>query len=322
MVRKGIVRVLGINPVIIKAALKGTSDLAFFSFSRIWKVPRLVLELSSGRITPLNASFLIPDDKVACKVLLMGFPVFRHLGVDSCTLLERKWSTLEGIDYVSVNNIFSSGSCGSLGHLMVDHIQRALTNAKNNSNGGTEKKSVLDFRCSRGNYLAHKYDTDPLPNPHLLDMDDISESEVAWEGINSILTNETDNGFPTEYGQELQDLVLKHIAEFRISFSYTLLRWNCSSSTWTLMSARYVSSFITTRLINGLSCGNLSLTPNGMAAFIQIHHQCGLPLRSSFRNLVRRVGVSLSIYGLWIVSKNDSQRIVSKNDSQATGRGI
>lgn len=75
-------------------ALKESDTPSSLTFSRLWTIPRLVLELSAGQTALLNVEFLVADDEIACEYLLVGLTVLRHLGVDSRTLLQRGWNTL------------------------------------------------------------------------------------------------------------------------------------------------------------------------------------------------------------------------------------
>lgn len=81
-VLKVIGRMTAIAPVHIQVSLKDSGKPATFTFSRTWLVPRLVLQLSAGHMALLNVTFLVADDDTACKDLLVGLPVLRHLGID------------------------------------------------------------------------------------------------------------------------------------------------------------------------------------------------------------------------------------------------
>lgn len=99
---QGIGRLEQIKSVTIKVALTNTSQGGDYQFSRVWKLPRLVMELSTGRMALNNIAFLISDAKLASEDLLIGLPLLRHLGIDSRTLLERNRAQLDGADCSSV----------------------------------------------------------------------------------------------------------------------------------------------------------------------------------------------------------------------------
>lgn len=155
--KKCVGRMSAINWTTIKVALKNNIDPASFQYSRIWQVPLLVFELSSTRVELFNMSFSIHDGEVACDDLPVDFSVLRHLGINSRILLGRNRSTLDATEFASVNNIFSSNSCGWLDLLMVACVRRVVASTKNNSNGEMEKRSILNPRCSRGIYFEHKH---------------------------------------------------------------------------------------------------------------------------------------------------------------------
>lgn len=89
-VLKGIGRITAMKPVRLQVPPQGTSEPTTFTFYRKWLMTRLVLRLSSGQTALLNVTFLIADDKTACKDLLVVLPVVRHWGIDSRTLLEKQ----------------------------------------------------------------------------------------------------------------------------------------------------------------------------------------------------------------------------------------
>lgn len=103
-VMKGIGSFRSIDTVSIEVALKKDTLAEVFHFSRVWNVPRLVLQLSSGRLALKNVSFLVADDELSCEDLLIGLPVLHQLELDTRTLLERNRAILDGTDCSSVGN--------------------------------------------------------------------------------------------------------------------------------------------------------------------------------------------------------------------------
>lgn len=112
-------RMTAINPIRIQVALKGASDPATFKFSRTWLNPRLFLQLSSVQVALLNVTFLFSDDNTACRYLLVGFPVVRHLGIDTPTILERLGYTLNGTDFSTIIDRTSTTQAIRLGRLLI-----------------------------------------------------------------------------------------------------------------------------------------------------------------------------------------------------------
>lgn len=72
-----------IFPVTMQVALKEAPEAQTLTFSREWSVPRIVLHLSVVPRNLPNVSFLVSDSEMAENDLLIGQPVFKHLGIDS-----------------------------------------------------------------------------------------------------------------------------------------------------------------------------------------------------------------------------------------------
>ena len=75
-----------ISPITVQVALKDEKAQTF-TFSRTWKVPRLVLQLAAGQRALLNVNFLVADADLIGEDMLIGRPVQEHLGVHSKTVL-------------------------------------------------------------------------------------------------------------------------------------------------------------------------------------------------------------------------------------------
>lgn len=209
-VLKGIGRMSSITPVRIQVALRDSSEAASFTFSRVWTVPRLVLKLSAGQMALLNVSFLVADDETACEDLLVGLPVLRHLGVDTRTLLERRWGELHNTDCAGVDNPSRHHPAGRLGRLMVERLQ----------DRDSPSTPSLNPDRPRADYFAHQADVDPFPDPFLLQTENpAADDEEARTAILTMLQMAITNGFPDEHWAELETLIWKHANEFRTSFS-------------------------------------------------------------------------------------------------------
>lgn len=209
---KGIGRMTAIAPIKIQVALKETGNPATFSFSRTWQVPRLVLKLSAGKMALLNVTFLVADDDTACEDLLLGLPVLRHLGIDSRTLLEQKWSSLDGTDCAGIDGHQSSNMIGLLGRLIVARMQR----------DDDDKSHEPPTNRPRANYFDSQHPADPFPDPFLINApDEEAEDAQSHKDIEELLARSKAEGFPEEHWEELQKVVWDHAPAFRTSFSST-----------------------------------------------------------------------------------------------------
>lgn len=52
--------------------MTNTKKAESFNVSRLCKVPRLVMDLTAGRLALNNVSFLVADEDLACEDLLIG----------------------------------------------------------------------------------------------------------------------------------------------------------------------------------------------------------------------------------------------------------
>lgn len=171
---KGIGRFEAIEPVSTQVALTNTKKAESFNFSRLWKVPRLVMELSAGRLAINNVSFLVTDDDLACEDPLIGLPVLRHLGIDSRTLLERNCAMLDGTDCSFVGHPSAPDRYGSLGRLMIARLQRSAGCARSTvTDSDTDNDDRPDPAClaldrPKYNYFSHCAEEDTFRTPTLL----------------------------------------------------------------------------------------------------------------------------------------------------------
>ena len=102
VVIKSIRFIKSIKKVELSVALKKGDTAHVFSFSRVWHVPRTILQLSSGNLAVLNVSYLVADDELVDEGLLIGRSVLEHLKVDTKRSLEENRESLDGTDFASV----------------------------------------------------------------------------------------------------------------------------------------------------------------------------------------------------------------------------
>lgn len=174
-VLKGIGRFEAIPPVSIQVALTDAGPAQTFNLSRKWTVPRLVLELSSGRMALRNVAFLVADDDLAFEDVLIGLPILQHLQIDSRTLLERNRAVLDGTDCANVGNETKNNSNGVLRRLMVSrmqHVDKETHSDRRNQDGKNEQEGTipLDSNRPREDYFELQQQKDPFPGPSLLDV--------------------------------------------------------------------------------------------------------------------------------------------------------
>lgn len=159
---KGNGRVKAITPVHIQVALKNSGEPSPFRFSRTGAVSRLILQLFAKRMVLLNVPFLIADDETAFKDLLIGFPVLRHLGANSRTLLEQKWTKLDGTDRANVERPSESTVFGRLGGLMIARMTK------------DDRPVLPKFNPQRPltNHYKVQTEEDPFPDPFVIQPDE------------------------------------------------------------------------------------------------------------------------------------------------------
>lgn len=145
-VLKSIGRLEAIQPTAIQVAITSTDKAEAFEFSRVLKIPRLVMEISSGRLALTNISLLVSNTMLVSEDVLIGLPVLRHVSIYSRTLLVRNLATLDGTDSSSVTHPSISTMRGSLGRLMIARHKRVT-------------------RCEPINHDSNKPSHAPQPHP-------------------------------------------------------------------------------------------------------------------------------------------------------------
>lgn len=98
---------------------------ATFPFSSNCHVPHLVPKRCAIRIALLNITFLVPDDDTRREHIIFGLTVRRHIGIDLRTLLDRKWSALEGTDFAGVDGNATINTGGRIGFLIVARMRNS-----------------------------------------------------------------------------------------------------------------------------------------------------------------------------------------------------
>lgn len=85
VIRRSIQHFEAISPVTIQDAVISKIDSETFTLSWLWKVSRLVLEVTTGYLVLNHTSILDADADQACKNILIGLGSFSYLWIDSCT---------------------------------------------------------------------------------------------------------------------------------------------------------------------------------------------------------------------------------------------
>lgn len=114
-VLKGVRRFRAVEKVSKQVAFTSQTEPEISTFSVAWKVPRIIFELSAGRLALKIVSFLVADAGLFCENLRFEFPVLRHLGIDSRTLLERNRATIGGTTCSDIQQPKIAVPRGSLG---------------------------------------------------------------------------------------------------------------------------------------------------------------------------------------------------------------
>lgn len=134
----------------------------------------------------LNITFFVAADDNACEDVLVGYPVLRHLGIDSRTLMERKWASLDNTDCSIVDDRTNTDIVGRLGRLMTTRLERT----------GTAFNTQGPQRLS-ADYYDTRNDFDPFPDPCLIGP---SPADMAGEDVTSSISDmlnvTINNGFP------------------------------------------------------------------------------------------------------------------------------
>lgn len=216
---KKIERLKAIEAVTNQVALSYSKHPDAFTFSRLWYVPRLILEhtRSSGRLALTNISILVSDAALASEDLFIGLLILQNLGIDSRTFLEQNCPTLDDTDCSTVHNTATSNSSGSLGKLMMAQMQRiygcrpighdTVTNSPPPLNPNRPSKNYFTTKCAQA-----------FPDQNLMKLDKVSYSDVDKFEMEYILKHAEANGLSKNHVRSLPDLMW----EFTTTFSTKL----------------------------------------------------------------------------------------------------
>lgn len=83
------------------------------------------MHLSSGKLALSNVWFVVADDELVCKYVLVVLPVPQYLQFDTRTLLERNRTPLDGVDCSGVDNISTDKRAEDISRMMLCRINRA-----------------------------------------------------------------------------------------------------------------------------------------------------------------------------------------------------
>lgn len=217
---QGIGRLEAILPVTVQVALTNTDQAEGSTFSCIWHIPRLVLELASGRLALCILSFLVSDASSASEDVLIGLPVLHHLDIDSRTHLERNRAQLDETDCSSVPLRSKSHIGGSLRRLMFPRLLH-VHGPEHKTELLLERSTQLDPDRPRGNCFVNKFGDEPFPDLNLMDADDPSKAESQQQYINAMIQHAKDNGLQQLYWSRFESMVREFVSTFRTSFSST-----------------------------------------------------------------------------------------------------
>ena len=221
----GIGRIRAIEPVKLKVALHRRDEKVEFSFSRQWIVPNTILQLRTGSMGIQNMSFLISDDRLTGEPLIIGRPALQHMRVDTKTLLEERYSELNGIDCSSIGNPTMSSKAGYVSRLMISRVQDAPQGNKarvKNSDAkpiATTPIALHNPDRPRVSYFDSRNEKDPFPDCNLLDPVDSDQQEEVLHSVQAMIAEAKKNGLPPQYHERLKSIILKHIDVFRIGMS-------------------------------------------------------------------------------------------------------
>lgn len=168
-----------------QVALIDRSLSATFTFLRTWFVPHLKLKISVGQMALFNIIFFDEDGDIVFRGLLLENLDLSHLGIDSRTLLERKWISLGGTAW-SVFDAHQIGCTVSLGRLLAARMKRL-----NNESTG----SPATYR-PRSDYFHTQHTQDSISDQFLVDTTDVSGDDALMRrGIQEFLARARGDGF-------------------------------------------------------------------------------------------------------------------------------
>lgn len=182
----------------------------------MWRVPRIILQLSAGPFTPSNVSFKLADDELTSDVLLLGVPVLYHLGIDSSALLNTHRDIFDRMDCVNVGNLTANNNTGKFQKLMVARIQRVEGAKYDHGDDYNQRCSQPPHDRLHVYYYVVREETEPSPGHSLLNPLYETRNEDIMLPVDRMLQSAKENGLPAKDWQQLQDLVYAHIDIFSV----------------------------------------------------------------------------------------------------------
>lgn len=208
-------RMIAIKIVRFKVAHKSGEDPQSCSFSRSWTCPRSVMNLATGQLALGNVTFLVANADLACKPLIIGLPVLKHLQVDTPTPLDNNRAVLDGANCSHIGNT-TTGDRGSIVSRMVTARLDRIRTAEDDADTGTEPQT----NRPRVKYQTARTEEDRFRDPSLLDSIDSEQHTDRRTCVANMKNSAVDSGLPIEYRKTMSDLVNGHIGVLRTRFSF------------------------------------------------------------------------------------------------------
>lgn len=118
----------------------------------------------------LNITLFVTNYDTVCEDLLLGFPVLLDLGIDSRTLLQQNWSSLNGTHCTDIDGCHAPSAAGRLGRLILAQMKR---------DDESQSNEPLPNR-PRANYFDHKHTANPFLNHFLFDSQDEPAKDLQY----------------------------------------------------------------------------------------------------------------------------------------------
>lgn len=183
----GIGNTTPIETIRLYVALQTVEKPDAFSFSRKWTEPRTIIHLATGQLALSNITFLIADEELARKDLLIGFPVLQYLQVNTRTLFERNHSQLDDADCTEVYNPTLDERSGTVSPMMICRLNRLQNDVHSLSSHEEKSRSLV-------HYAKLRTERNPFPDTSLLDPIDSDPHEDIAAAINHMKSTAKANG--------------------------------------------------------------------------------------------------------------------------------
>lgn len=173
----------------------------------MWKVPGIAVHFSAEFLAPNNVLFVVADEELLYKDMIIGFYVLQHLEIDSRTLLERISANLDGTEYSTVDQTEMNKMFGNADRLVIGHLQQK---------GG---RDLIDPDRPHVNLFVHKLYIDLFLDPNLLiALNDTLRKALEHTEVEHMLRRSHDNVFPDRHWEFLQKTVWKFVSTFDTKF--------------------------------------------------------------------------------------------------------